>query len=385
MKKGKLTYIANLRLPTEKAHSIQIMKMCEAFTVAGADVELVIPNKRNNMGDVELFEYYGVKTPFKIRKIPSLDLLGKTRCLGRIFYWLDLATFLVGLHLFLRLEKGSTVYSRDPLFLSLFGRKKYTLLAEIHSLPARRRFFLKILNNVQGIIVTTKHLKEILIASGFTGKKIMVASDAVDLDLFNSVTMSKEELREKFSLPLSDKLIGYVGALKTMGMGKGVDMALKALKSLERNEVLVLVGGHPDDVRDYKIMAKELGILDRVIFVGRVVPAEVPLYLKAFDLLIAPFPDNQHYRYYMSPLKLFEYMASGVPMILSDLPSIREIVDESSATLFEPGNLKELAVCIKYSLDNPEESQKKVERSLALVQKYTWIRRAENILEFLPV
>ena len=66
-------YIANARIPTEKAHGIQIMKMCEAFASLGIDVELVVPWRFNSI-HVDSFEYYGVKRVFKIVKIPSLDL-----------------------------------------------------------------------------------------------------------------------------------------------------------------------------------------------------------------------------------------------------------------------------------------------------------------------
>ena len=84
----KILYIANIRLPTEKAHGIQIMKMCEAFADIGHKVELIVP-WRFNFIKIEPFEYYGVKKNFKITKLPSLDLVW----LGRIGFWAQSFTF----------------------------------------------------------------------------------------------------------------------------------------------------------------------------------------------------------------------------------------------------------------------------------------------------
>ena len=69
----KIIYIANVRMPTEKAHGIQIMKMCEAFSLAEFEVELVVPWRFNKIEE-NAFDFYGVKRNFKIKKIFSLDL-----------------------------------------------------------------------------------------------------------------------------------------------------------------------------------------------------------------------------------------------------------------------------------------------------------------------
>lgn len=375
----RIYYIANLRLPTDKAHSVQIMKMCEAFALCGAEVELVVPNKRDNIGEPKIFEYYGVKKPFKMRKIPSTDLLGKTMLFGRLFYWIDLLTFLISLRFTSGFEKDAVIYSRDPILFLPFMGKGRKFLAEIHSLPERRYFFLKLLGRASGVITITRYLKKMLVETGLEENRIAVAPDGVDLEVFN-LPLSKLEARRKLRLPEDKILVGYVGMLKTMGMEKGIATALESLKSLPRNLSLVLVGGHPVDVKFYKKSAEVSGLLDRAVFVGRVPPSLVPFYLKSFDLAIAPFPENKHYRYYMSPLKIFEYMASGVPIVVSDLPSIREVLDEESAVFFEPGNQADFAQAIEKALENPDSLAEKAREK---AKEYTWQRRAEKIIEFI--
>jgi glycosyltransferase involved in cell wall biosynthesis len=382
MKKQKITYIADLRLPTDKAHSVQIMKMCEAFALEGVEVELVIPDKRNNLGESKIFEYYDIKTPFKITKISTPDLLGRSQRFGRLFYWVDFLVFLVGLRLMRRPEAGGIIYSRNPKLLTLFSKRDYRLVVEIHSLPKRRFLFFKFLRRATGVVTITKHLQSLLVEEGFRKEMTLVAPDAVDIETFN-LSLGKEEARERLDLPKDKILIGYVGMLKTMGMEKGIGLALSSLKSLEDNKTLVLVGGHKSEIEFYQKMATDLGVSSKVIFVGRVYPKQVPIYLKAFDVLIAPFPDNEHYRYFMSPLKLFEYMASGVPIVISDLPSLREIVDESGVNFFQAGNHEDLTRAIKEVFKNPDEAKNKITKSLSVVQRHTWVNRAGSILSFL--
>ena len=63
----KLSYVADIRLPTEKAHGAQIMKTCEAFSLNGIDTELIIPWRFNRLKD-DPFRYYNIRTKFKITK-----------------------------------------------------------------------------------------------------------------------------------------------------------------------------------------------------------------------------------------------------------------------------------------------------------------------------
>jgi len=74
----KLTYIVNARLPTEKAHGIQIMKMCESFSRAGAKLTLIVPKRRQpkEFKGKDPFKYYNVDKKFILKKIPCIDLMG---------------------------------------------------------------------------------------------------------------------------------------------------------------------------------------------------------------------------------------------------------------------------------------------------------------------
>ena len=77
----KIIYITDARLPTEKAHGLQIMKTCEALVRAGHDVELIAPIRRNHLSD-DPFDYYKITTRFPIRKLSSIDLVRSTSILS---------------------------------------------------------------------------------------------------------------------------------------------------------------------------------------------------------------------------------------------------------------------------------------------------------------
>ena len=92
---------------------------------------------------------------------------------------------------------------------------------------------------------------------------------------------------------------------------------------------------------------------------------------------------SEKFKKYTSPLKLFEYMASKRPIIASDLPSIREILNTENAILVKPGSAKALANAIKFALENPDFCAKISKQAYKDVQKYTWEKRAKRILEFI--
>ena len=110
---------------------------------------------------------------------------------------------------------------------------------------------------------------------------------------------------------------------------------------------------------------------------------EIPYWLKAADVLILPNSAKEKIsQFYTSPMKMFEYMASQKPIIASELPSIKEVLNENNAILVESDNFKALARGIEKALKDNELSDKISQRAYSDVQDYTWQKRAENILNF---
>ncbi len=379
----RLLYIANLRMPTEKAYGLQITQMCRAFAEADLDVTLAFPYRWNWSGK-KIFDYYHIKKDFKARIIPSPDLYlpGVLDKFSTAFKNSISALFLA---IYSFIGNFDIIYSRDELPLYILSFFKKNIVFEAHKFSKSR---LKVYHrfNKMGIkiVVITGGIKKEFVDFGFDPARILVAHDGVDLGQFD-IDMDKNEARRRLNLPSERKLIGYAGSFTTMGEHKGLDGLLEALKKINREDVnVVLVGGavKKRDEEYYKDLAVTLGLKDKVIFTGRVEHKLVPLYLKAFDVLVMPFPYTTHYAYYMSPLKLFEYMASGRPIVSTDLPSVREILNEGNSILVKADDIRDLSEGLIRAIEDKSFSEKIAAKALSDVSELTWEKRVDRIINF---
>ena len=221
---------------------------------------------------------------------------------------------------------------------------------------------------------------------GIPENKIVVLGDSADLSQFANLP-SKQECRRLLGLPQDRPIIGYIGRFLTLGVEKGIPELVQALADLPlingEEPLLLCVGGPMDLVPSYLDLARFYGAPEsRLRFVDRVPNREVPLWIRSFDIAVAPFPKSEHYSYYMSPLKLFEYMAGGVPILTTDLPSIREVLKHrETAWLVQPGNPADLAESIKHLINNSCLKNRLSSAACKAVSKHTWQQRASTILK----
>jgi glycosyltransferase involved in cell wall biosynthesis len=176
----------------------------------------------------------------------------------------------------------------------------------------------------------------------------------------------------------SPAVVGYAGHLYPW---KGVDLVVDALTHLEGVQGLI-VGGHPKepDLGRVRKRVDALGLSSRVIFTGHVPPAEVPALLQRADVLVLPNPPGEVSMRYTSPLKLFEYLASGRPVVASDLPAFREVLDDSrNAVLFEAGSAFALRSAIARLLAEPALAERIGREGFETARQFSWDRRAERL------
>jgi glycosyltransferase involved in cell wall biosynthesis len=391
----KLLYIANARIPTEKAHGIQIIKMCEAFSSAAVEVTLVYPYRVQTaeMKAVsDPWDYYGVERNFKLLCLPSLDLAMVSsvipRFLDKLSFFIQAvshAFFVLIWIMFQKLKKDDVIYSRDKFSLVLILAFRYFIKAgiffEAHTFPESKiKLAPLVFEKIDGIIVITEGLKDLYINAGIPSEKIIVASDGVDLKLFD-IELSKEEARKRLELPLDKNLILYTGHLFPW---KGVYTLARAADALKGRGTVILVGGTQEDIKELKnFIGKEN--ISNIDLEGFIRPTLIPFFLKAADVLVLPNSGRESIStLFTSPLKLFEYMASKRPIVASDLPSIREVLsDGENAILVEADNPKALARGIIRLLEDRELAHRISEQSYRDVQSYSWDKRSKHIIRFI--
>tara|TARA_Y100000310_G_C20699053_1_gene827983 strand:- start:4406 stop:5530 length:1125 start_codon:yes stop_codon:yes gene_type:complete len=369
----KLYYIANARIPTEKAHGIHIMKMCEAFSNEGMKVTLLVPKRKNNITE-NPFIYYGIDQNFEIKYIPMLDLVGNP-----LFYWISQTSFSISLFLYsLGKEPNTVIFSRDMFSAFLFTLRGKDVFFDMHGFPEQFVWFWKLaMKKMKGVVLTNKQkiqrAKDIL---RIPEEKFLVYPNGYDPNLFK-FSKTKEELRKELNLP-EGNIAMYTGHLYSW---KGANVFAEAARSLP-SVSFIFVGG-----TESKVMAfREKYNFPNVYFLGHKPFAHIPKYLKASDVLVLPNSGKNfgrrttHSLYDTSPIKMFEYMASGVPIVASNLPSIKEILN-NNAVLVEPDNPKILAEALKKVIDYPDK--KLTEQAIKDVEPYTWQKRAAQIIQFI--
>lgn len=358
----KIAFIANIRMPTERAHGAQITAMCEAFSEVGEEITLVVPRRINpTKGDP--FDYYNLKRNFSIVYMPVIDLT----ILGRFGFLFESLSFSLSTFIYTRFTKFDLYYSRDEFPLFLLKKSKSVYESHTGSFNKIAKY---VALRVKTLVTISEGLREFYIKSGIPKEKIFVAADGVNLDDFKEV-VTKEAVRKKLQIPLDKKIIMYIGGL---GQWKGVDTLLGAAKRFKEDQQLVIIGGSEAEVEK---LSKEN---PNVMFLGFLPYRDIHTNQQAADVLVLPNTAKDIISVsYTSPLKLFTYMASDRPMVVSDLPSIREIVDEETSYFFEPDNPKSLSASVTAVFENQNEAKQKANKARELVEEYTWIKRAKHI------
>lgn len=381
----KLLYLANQRIPTEKAYGMQIVEMCEAFADLGIEVELVAPFRKNSLKE-DLFDYYSVKRNFKFIQILSVDWYWPG-VLDKLAFWLKSIISARKLARHALSVSPQVFYSREEFpiyFLSL--RNGRNIFYEAHKFSKLLKFFSKGFN-AKGIkiITITNGLKEEFVKIGFNPDNVLVAPDGVDevkIKEQEFEPINKEEARKRLDLPLYDKILVYTGSLYEW---KGVYVLADVAKILENEALVIIVGGSKNIEEDkFSRYLKEKNI-NNLKITGYIKDSKiVDLYCSSADTLILPNTSTEKIsKIYTSPLKLFSYMTMRRPIVASDLPSIREVLNEDNAVLVKPNDPEELANGIRKILANQSLALRISNKAFADVHDFTWQKRAQNILNFI--
>jgi glycosyltransferase involved in cell wall biosynthesis len=385
-----LLYLADIRFPLERANGIQSMATCHALAARGHQVTMVVrPDTQTPPRDP--YAFYGVARLPSLR-IEVAPLTGPPaarragyltfalgRALGQARQDLIVTRDLALASLLLRVPsamRAPVVYEAHTIAADAAAARPAMLSGGASPSPAKLRRLAardaRVWRGADGYITITTGLRDELVRRFGSRSSVAVIPDGVHLP---STDVTVPPPRPHATAPFT---IGYAGHLYPW---KGVDLVLEAIVALPDTRGLI-VGGHEaePDLARLKQMALDLDCTSRVTFTGPVAPPEVAARLRDADVLLLPNRPSAISTEFTSPLKLFEYMAAGRPIVASDLPAFREILrDGENALLVEAGNPQALAAAVTRIKDDPALGVRLARQAAADVREYTWTRRAERL------
>jgi glycosyltransferase involved in cell wall biosynthesis len=367
----RIAAIAGSTIPSDTANSLQVMKACQALVQIGHDVTLLVPGAKNTT--VDLKQHYGLQIDFPIEWLSSSS--------RRMFTWDSVRRA--------HALKADLIYSWFPQS-AVFGLLRgMPVVFEIHIQPSGvfgplwHRLFTG-LGGRKRLASITRALVNILerdFHMRFSSDEVVIAPNGVDLERFDSlpdpVTARRETgLREGPTVMCTGHLYA----------GRGADLFLALAKTLPQVQ-FVWVGGRPQDITNWKQRVES----DNVIFTGFIPNRGLPLYQAAADILLMPYSraimgssGSADSASVASPMKMFEYMAAGRAIISSDLPIVREVLNEKNAVFCKAGETGDWRLVIESLLNDDRRRLELGERARGDVQGYTWVARAQRIMNGFP-
>jgi glycosyltransferase involved in cell wall biosynthesis len=376
-------YFADTRFPIERANGVQTMETCHALARRGHHVILAVrPDTAAPPRDP--FEFYGLPpaASLEIHRIPRMGT-AKARRLG----------FLVAAVRLTQRYREATVYTRD-----------LGLAAWLLRLPRARRP--RVLYESHGVSVTVAEEMP-----GLLGKPSLAPTPRklARLDRREAVVWTRasayvtithalaDELRRRYGVrdrvfvipdgarpaaathPAGSAFIAaYAGHLYPW---KGVDVFVRAL-ALAPGVQGLIVGGHPGeaDLERVERLAADLGLGPRLTITKLLPPRQVEAALQHASVLVLPNPASAISERYTSPLKLFEYLAIGRPIVASNLSAVREVLtDDATALLVPPGDPGALASAIERLRADSALASRLATAAHDLAPRYSWDARAARI------
>jgi len=376
----KIAYLSSSIVPSKSANSIHVMKMCQALSQNNHTIKLFAINDSRyiipNINDV--YSFYGVDDIFKIKYIKKNKLPFIRRYLYSYF-----ASRII------KNDNFDLVYSRDFFGTYILTKLRKDVVYECHNPNFNfldNIIFKKIIKNeyLKAIIVISESLKNILIDKYkplLINSKIIVAHDGVDFDKVDK-RISKSESKKLIEQD-SEVIIGYSGHLYK---GRGIELILELAK-LNSEYLFLIIGGNKNDIDKYKNIANEMDIRN-ILFMGYISNNVLFNYMSAVDILLMPYQNNvkagkgkANTSKFMSPLKMFEYLALGKPIISSDLPVLKEVlIDNYNCLMAPPGDIQSWNVQLNKLVCNKDFRKKIAAQAKIDSKQYSWKLRAKKIL-----
>ncbi len=379
-KELKVAYLSDSEIPSKRANTVHVMKMCAALSANGADVTLFC-NKKGKFTKAELLDAYQVKDSFEIMAIcPRFS--GKLQLIEYAIKKANLA------------HNGDYDFCYGRSLLALILLRNYRpFIYESHILP-NRSLFVKLERillknrNCRGLVVISQSLKDeyLKLFPFLKEENITVLHDGADV--FDGVVRESDVPKELVGAHKQGPTVGYIGHLYP---GKCMEVMMQIASKMPET-IFHVIGGTDEWINYWKEECTKTN-LKNICFYGFIENSKVASCYHYLDVVILPFSDNIYYNKdkkdnigkYISPLKLFEAMSCGKAIIASKLVSIEEVVTNNvDGILVEPDNI-DIWISRIEKLQNDEilRGELGLRAKMKLEKSYSWNRRAVSALKLL--
>ena len=369
----RIAYLYNSSVPSRNPGSIQVAKTCEALLKLSNQVKLIVPNTGLK---ISLKEYYGLKKNPKVIRLSFF----KSFPLGLKYYLFSIVSVFYGI--FLKTELFITRNLFTTFFLNLLNKK---VIIEIHhDLSIESRIVRFLFHNID--ILNSKNIIKVVAITNAV-KNYLINDLKVDPDKIQTIP-SASSINLKFKkLSNNNKYnIGYFGSLEA---SKGSKFIGK-LSNLDKNNNYFVYGGTNEQIRKFKEKNQNTNLI-----VSEYIPySKIKFYLAKMDILLMP-SNNKLLRStggvgnlakFTSPLKLFDYMASGKLIIASNLKVFKEVIKHNeNSIIINNLNIVNWKKEINKIRKNINKYNKIKKKSYFISKKYTYMKTAKDILNDISI
>lgn len=369
---SKLAYLSLSIIPSRQANSVHVMKISQAFALNGFDVTLFHPKRDvETEGVQDVFDYYGVQKCFKLNTVAMSPMKSM-----RLFTWK------YGRKVAQALQNGEYdyVYTRSMELAIVAQKLGMPVIFETHTSYESLNFLAKM--RLKSLI-SSDHVKRVVVISDALKRKYTPIGEKLLQKFFVAHDAADEvDVRPKFQSLQDVPRVGYAGHLYE---GRGIEVVVDLAQEFPDFEFSI-AGGHDEQIQQWRAKTSNFPNIE---YLGFLEPGQVPAFRESCSVLLAPYQRKVTLRAnkgdtseFMSPLKIFEYMSSGRPMIASDLPVLREVLrNGDNSMLCGPDDFGAWREALRFLRDNPEKAEKIGDSAFNdFSAHHTWRKRAQAVV-----
>ncbi len=376
---NSLVIIGTINASDKNAPAMHMLSLAKQLARSGLAISLVIPKYEGELLlEVNEPGITLVKTKkLNIPKIPNslsallqIPSLWRLRKIGKVYIRTGPLSFLLTL--------AARAFGYKKIVLEVNGwladeLKALNMPWVLTALYEKIQVFE--LKRASSVRVVTTGLKNIILAANIEEDKVHIIENGTDIDLFTP--LDQVMCRQELNLKPDIRYLVFVGNLARW---QDLPTAFKAMPALLEAgyDVEMLILGEGREMDRFIAKAKQYGLEEKVHFLGKKSPETVNKYLSASDIGLAPFTSQRNKRIGLSPLKVRDYAAGGLPVASTLLPGLEQLKNETWIHLAEPENAEGFARALMKQLEGDSKAQGRLARAYA-EKNFSWEKVIANI------